>query len=169
MDPHIWTIVAKHSDFRGVVTIRSLSRRIRQLVFHLTIPYWVKVDDTIIKLYLTNIQWLDANNNPNITDSGIKGLTNLQRLYASYKSNITDVGIKGLTNLQRLNAYGNRNITDAGIKGLTNLQHLYAYDNPNITDIKHLTNLQRLNVGNPNITDKGLTNLQWFNGDKVNK
>ena len=56
MDPHIWTIVAKYSEFREVVTIRSLCRRIRQLVFHLKIPYGIKVNDTILKLYLTNLQ-----------------------------------------------------------------------------------------------------------------
>ena len=104
MDPHIWTIIAKHSDFRGVVTIRSLCRRIRQLVFHLTIPYWVKVNDTILKLYLTNFQHLDASHNRNITNVGIKGLTNLQGLYAYDNPNITD--IKHLTNLQLFN--GNR-------------------------------------------------------------
>ena len=60
MDPHIWTIVAKYSEFREIVTIRSLCRRIRQFVFHLTIPSEVKVNDTILKLYLTNLQVLYA-------------------------------------------------------------------------------------------------------------
>jgi hypothetical protein len=145
MDPHIWTIIAKYSKFREVVTIRSLCRRIRQLVFHLTIPICVEVDDNILKLYLKNIQRLDAYGSPNITDESIKHLTNLRTLDVG-NTNITDDGIKNLTNLQKLYAY-NLNITDEGIEHLTNLQILFTDGNPNITDegIKHLTNLQQFN------------------------
>jgi Leucine-rich repeat (LRR) protein len=177
MDPHIWTIIAEYSDFREVVKIRSLCRRIRQLVFHLTIPFrTTKVNDNILKLYLTNLQWLYAGYNPNITDGGIKNLTNLQTLsISSNNSNITDGGIKDLTNLQHLYVYCNPNITDEGIKNLTNLQTLEISTNKNITNegIKNLTNLQRLDVGNnPNITYEGiknLTNLKWLNEKQIKK
>ena len=104
MDPHIWTIVAKYSEFREVVTIRSLCRRIRQLVFHLTIPIYIEVNDNILKLYLTNLQILDAYDNPNITDKGIKHLTNLQMLYAIIQILLMS-GIKNLTNLRELYAW----------------------------------------------------------------
>jgi Leucine-rich repeat (LRR) protein len=147
MDPHIWTIIAKHSHFYEVVKIRSLCRRIRQLVFHLKIPTWIEVNDNIINLYLPNIQWLDAGDNSNITDASVKHLTNLRTLDAYGSLKITDEGIKNLTNLQTLNASHNPNITDEGIKNLTNLQWLYAYHNPNITNegIKHLKKLQKFN------------------------
>jgi hypothetical protein len=152
MDPHIWTIVAKYSDFRGVVKIRSLCRRIRQLVCHLTIPAGVRVDDTTLKLYLTNLRILFVYNNSKITDEGIKHLTNLPTLYAVNNPNITDEGIKYLTNLKVLYAFDNPKITNKGIKNLTNLRRLDIHPNPTITN------------------DYGyLTNLEWFNGKQIVK
>src|SRR3990170_7383089 len=88
-------------------------------------------DEILLSKQFQGIKKLNAEDNENITNIGIRDLTNLRELSISQNQNITDEGIKNLTNLQIL--VGNKNITDEGIKNLIFLRSFYINDS-NITD-----------------------------------
>ncbi|MFB2923708.1 MULTISPECIES: leucine-rich repeat domain-containing protein [Aerosakkonema] len=111
---------------------------------------------------LTNLTYLNLAGNQ-ITDiSGLSTLTNLTDLCID-NNQITDIsGLSTLTNLTYLNLSNNQ-ITDiSGLSSLTNLTQLYL-DNNQITDISGLstlTNLTILYLDNNQITDiSGLSTL----------
>jgi hypothetical protein len=91
-----------------------------------------------------------------ITDDILQTL-NLDTLYAGINNVITDAGI---IHMSLKNLYCNKNFTDASIINKP-LKELSLSLNKNITDdcVKTLINLEYLNTGRSNITDKGIERL----------
>ena len=131
----ILTIILKYSSFEDKLRWLSCAIKLKKQIICLirTIPqkYSRFLNDRIISNY-PYLHTLDAFDNPNITDAGIKGMP-LHTLNASWNPNITDAGIKGM-HLHTLNAFSNPNILSCNIlyfaatKIVKYLVHLYKYN-----------------------------------------
>lgn len=71
-------------------------------------------------------------------------MINLTTLDLSSNTTITDNYLDKLTNLKQLSLSGNKVIINQGISLLLNLTELNVSYSNNITDVKHLTNLTKL-------------------------
>lgn len=122
--------------------------------------------------HLTNLTYLDIEDNPCLTYDSIKNMTKLQYLNIA-DTYITDKGLQKLTNLTCLTCSYNF-LTDKSLSKLVKLKELNIFDTCSIyfdysNDIKYcfkfLTNLNHLNITNCNIVDddlKYLTNLTFL-------
>ena len=140
LDPHLWAYIATFtSDFKDVVTIRSLCRNARKATRIRRLPDWKYITDRDIREIpaLVGLVELDASYNSAITD--VSSLVNLTTLYASHNSGIADVS--ALVNLTTLDARGESGITD--VSTLVNLTTLYAYGNNRIRGIRPGTKVYR--------------------------
>ena len=116
--------------------------------------------DDILKTY-SKIKYLNASNNLDVTDEGIKHM-DLKVLNIQGNYYITNKGIKHMTNLKVLDVSENIKITDEGIKHMTNLKELYANGfNSNITDegIKHMDLEILYTCDNSNITNEDIKHM----------
>jgi Leucine Rich repeats (2 copies) len=119
-------------------------------------------------LSLTNLNYLDLNNNQITETCGLSPLTNLTYL-SLYSNQITETcGLSPLTNLTYLSLYSNQITETCGLSPLTNLNYL-DLNNNQITEtcgLSPLTNLNYLNLNNNQITDisglSTLTNLAYL-------
>lgn len=170
----IWQIILNSIDFLSQIRLRQVSKQLYLLSIHnfYTIPnkYQQLLTNKIL-LQHPNIKYLDASNNPKITN--INHLPLLQRLRASNKvtftisselCGISDNSMKQCVNLKFLDASDNPKITnvnhctklialmacdncgitDYGMSECVNLKSLYSSNNKRITNVNHCTQLQRL-------------------------
>ncbi|HOF03914.1 MAG TPA: leucine-rich repeat domain-containing protein, partial [Atribacterota bacterium] len=114
---------------------------------------------------LTNLQWLYLVYNQISDLSPLAGLANLRSLYLSYNQISGLSPLMGLTNLQLLSLSHNQISGLSPLVGLVNLRELYL-DNNQISDLSPLaglTNMQVLSLWSNQISDlsplAGLTNL----------
>lgn len=191
----IWKIIFDNLDIKSQLQLRATCREFRsrlQIIDLFNIPEEIaqRLNDNIISLY-PNLQLLNASNNPNITDNGIKHLRlhtlnanvrfynnysvdaetlPLFNKHSNYNNRISNDGIINMP-LTNLFASNNISITNYSIQHFSSLKVLDASYNEGINDdgIKHLTNLLYLNAnGNPEITDRGVENLCSLHVLKVN-
>ena len=112
-------------------------------IYRLKLPVGVKSLKDI--KYLTNLEYLDAQQLGIKDISGLSGLTQLRALYLQ-RNTISDLGaLKKLTKLEVLSLNGNRVTSVTSLSGLSKLQELYLREN-NITDITPLAKLNKLKV-----------------------
>ena len=140
-------------DFLMQIRLRQVCKWFYRLEIHdmynIDSKYCRKLTDNIL-INHPSVRYLDASNNPKITD------------------------VNHMTKLQKLEADGNYGINNDGIKRV-NLIELDAYDNPKITDINHMTKLQKLNAGwDCGINDDGikhvnLIELEAFGNPKITR
>ena len=108
------------------------------------------ITDDTLKLF-KNLTWLDIGFNKNITDEGIKDLTCLVYLNMEHSSSITDDGIFNLVRLEKLNLSNCKYITDRGISQMYMIKWLCLNDTRGVTNIKHMKDLEYLNICHNNI------------------
>lgn len=112
-------------------------------IYRLKLPVGVKSLKDM--KYLTNLEYLDAQQLGLKDISGLSGLTKLRALYLQ-RNSISDLGaLKKLNKLEVLSLNGNRITSITSLSGLSNLQELYLREN-SITDILPLTKLNELRV-----------------------
>lgn len=186
LNKDVLQIIFDNLDIKTQIQFRSTSREFRKK-FQITDLYNIpdeiaeRINDNVISFYPT-LLLLNASNNPNITDNGIKHLRlhtlnanvrfynnysvdidsiHLFNKHKNYNNRISNDTIKNMP-LIRLFTSNNISITDYAIKQLPNLILLDASYNEGITDdgIKGLYNLIELRAnGNPEITDQGIYEL----------
>lgn len=186
LNKDVLQIIFDNLDIKSQLQFRSTSRELRnkfQITDLYNIPNEIaeKINDNVLSFY-PNLHLLDASNNPNITDNGVKHLrlhtlnanvrfynnysvdTDSIALFNKHKNYNNRISNEAIINmpLKRLFASNNISITDHAIKQLPNLILLDASYNEMITDegIKGLKNIIELRAnGNSEITDKGVCDL----------
>ena len=95
--------------------------------------------------YLTNLEYLNAQQLGIRDISSLTGLTKLRALYLQ-RNNITDLSaLKKLTKLEVLSLNGNRITSVTSLASLTKLRELYLREN-SITDISPLSKLTKMEI-----------------------
>ncbi len=111
---------------------------------------------------LTNLQWLQLQENGIEEIKGLENLTNLKSLIL-LENRIKEIkGLENLINLEALNLGSNLIEEIKGLENLTELRFLYLGDNKisEIKGLENLTNLEKLCFGRNKIREiKGLDNL----------
>jgi hypothetical protein len=165
----VWTIVAKHCEFKQLLTLRALCKGIRTRVKIYRIPgnYAARVNNEVLSRF-PDLTYLSVMFMSDITDSAIAKITSLTELSVSYASLITDAGIVHLTNLTKLTIVSDYTGTITS-KSLVQLRSLTCLDVSYCMEVDDefvspLVGLVELNISYNHLISnngiRGLTNLR---------
>ncbi len=133
-------------DKLGITTDRIKVSDLQE-VYRLKLPIGVK---SLIDLkFLTNLEYLDAQQLGVKNIAMVGNLENLRVLYLQ-RNKITDISsLKKLTNLETLSLNGNQIVSISALSSMTKLQELYLRENKieNVTSLSKLNKLVLLEIG----------------------